>query len=134
MTKILALIVSEVLCPASGTELVSYGEMKMAKRSKKGQKSQAKLQGFVVVAFAKDWEQAREYETLLRVSDIPAVINEQEDRALGTTEITVMVHEDFLDEAHVIIESQDSYDDFYDYALEDEDEADFEADAFDEEF
>jgi hypothetical protein len=134
LTKILALMVSEVLCPESGTELVSYGEMKMAKRSKKGQKSQAKLQGFVVVAFAKDWEQAREYETLLRVSDIPAVVNEQEDHALGTTEITVMVPEDFLDEAHVIIESQDSYDDFYDYALEDEDEADFEADAFDEEF
>ncbi len=106
----------------------------MTKRSKKGQKSQAKLQGFVVVAFAKDGEQAREYETLLRVSDIPAVITEQEDRALGTTEITVMVPEDFLDEAHDIIESQDSYDDFYDYALEDEDEADFEADAFDEEF
>jgi hypothetical protein len=106
----------------------------MAKRSKKGQKSHARLQGFVVVAFAKDWEQARDYETLLKVNDIPAVISGQEQRSAGTSEIAVMVPEDCLDEAHVIIESQNAYDDFYDFALEEEQEADFGGDFFDDDF
>lgn len=106
----------------------------MAKRSKKGQKSQANMQGFVVVAFAKDWEQARDYETLLKVNDIAAIISEQEDATLGTIEIAVMVPEECLDEAHVVIESQDAYDDFYDYGLEDDDEDAFDANAFDDDF
>ena len=42
-----------------------------------------------------------------------------------------MVPEDFLDEAHVIIESQNAYDDFYDFAIEDED---FASDLFEDEF
>jgi hypothetical protein len=106
----------------------------MAKRSKKGHKSQARLQGFVVVAFAKDWEQARDYETLLKVNDIPAVISSQEERPAGTKEIAVMVPEDCLDEAHVIIESQNAYDDFYDFAMEDERDADFGGDLFEDDF
>jgi hypothetical protein len=44
-----------------------------------------------------------------------------------------MVPEDFLDEAHVIIESQHAYDDFYDYALE-EDDGDFDDDFFEDDF
>lgn len=108
----------------------------MPKRSKKGQKSQAKVQGFVVVAFAKDLEQAREYETLLKVNDIPVVISTQEDPSVGAKEIAVMVPEDYLDEAHVVIESQDAYDDFYDFALEegDEDRGDFDSDLFEDDF
>ena len=106
----------------------------MAKRSKKVQKSQAKLQGFVVVAFAKDWEQAREYETLLKVNDIPAVVSTQDEESVGAKEIAVMVPEDFLDEAHVVIESQDAYDDFYDFAIENEDEGDFDSDLFEDDF
>jgi len=39
----------------------------MAKRSKKGHRAQAKLQGYVVVNFAENMEQAREYKTLLEV-------------------------------------------------------------------
>jgi len=45
-----------------------------------------------------------------------------------------MVPEEFLDEAHVVIESQDAYDDFYDLALEDEEETDFDSDLFEEDF
>jgi len=104
----------------------------MAKRSRKVQKSQTKLQDFVVVTFARDLEQARDYETLLRISDIPVTIKqEQPADAKG---IAVMVPEDFIDEAHVIIESQDAYDDFYDFALEDEDNDDFSSDIFEEGF
>ena len=106
----------------------------MAKRSKKNQKSQAKLKDFVVVTFAEDLEQAREYETLLKVNDIPAIVKEQLDQSLGGKSIAVMVPEDCLDEAHVVIESQDAYDDFYDFTLEDENEAeaDFDTGLFDD--
>ena len=107
----------------------------MAKRYKKNQKSQTKLQDFVVVTFIDDLEQAKEYESLLKTNDIPAVINEQSEQPGGTNGIAVMVPEDFLDEAHVVIESQDAYDDFYDFALE-EDEADddLDSDLFEDEF
>ena len=106
----------------------------MAKRSKKGQRSQAKLQGYVVVAFADDLEQAREFKSLLEVNDVSAIISEQKEPSLSSKEIAVMVPEDFLDEAHVIIESQQAYDDFYDYALEDEDNGDFSDDLFEDDF
>ncbi len=107
----------------------------MARRSKKDQNSQSKLKDFVVVTFVEDLEQAREYETLLRVNDIPAVVKEQIDETLGVKSIAVMVPEDYLDEAHVVIESQDAYDDFYDFALDDEveNEADFGGDLFEDE-
>lgn len=107
----------------------------MAKRSKKTQKAQTNLQGFVVVALAKDMEQAKEYETLLKVNDIPVIINEPDEQSIDPKDITVMVPEDYLDEAHVVIESQDAYDDFYDFAEEEkEDEGDFEDDYFEDEF
>ena len=44
-----------------------------------------------------------------------------------------MVPEDHLDEAHVVIESQDAYEDFYDLALEDEYAGEFENDLFEDE-
>lgn len=107
----------------------------MAKRSPKTQRSQTKPQEFVVVAFAEDLEQAREYETLLKNNDIPAMIREQQEESMEAGGIVVMVPEDYLDEAHVVIESQNAYDDFYDFALEeDEDNADFGDDFFDDEF
>jgi len=106
----------------------------MTKRSKKDEKSQAKVKDFTIVAFVDDLEQAREYETLLRVNDIPAVIKEQLDPSISSKGIAIMVPEDFLDEAHVVIESQDAYDDFYDLALEGEDEGDFDHNVFEDDF
>jgi hypothetical protein len=106
----------------------------MEKRANKNQKSQAKLKDFVVVTFVEDAEQAKEYETLLKSNDIPAVIREQIDPSMSSKGLAVMVPEDFLDEAHVVIESQDAYDDFYDFALDDEEEGDFEADPFEDDF
>jgi hypothetical protein len=106
----------------------------MAKRSKKAQKSQANLEGYVVVAFAEDMAQATEYKTLLEANDIHAMISEQDEQAIGSKEIAVMVSEEFLDEAHVVIESQHAYDDFYDFAMEEDDEADFDDDFFEDDF
>lgn len=106
----------------------------MTKRSRKNEESQSKLKDFVVVTFVDDLEQAREYETLLRVNDIPAVIKEQIDPSVSSKGIAIMVPEDFLDEAHVVIESQDAYDDFYDFTLEDEEESDFDSNLFEDDF
>jgi len=107
----------------------------MAQRSEKTQKSQTNLKEFVVVTVVEDLEQARDYETLLKNNDIPATVKEQhESRQGGTKDVAVMVPEDFLDEAHVVIESQDAYDDFYDFALEDEEDDDLDSELFDEEF
>jgi len=105
----------------------------MAKRSKKSHDAQAKLRGYVVVTFADDVDQARDYQSLLKANDIPVEVTEQADQ-MGNREIAVMVPDEFLDEAHVIIESQDAYDDFYDLALEDEDEEDFDTDMFEDDF
>jgi hypothetical protein len=88
----------------------------------------------VVVTFAENMEQAKEYETLLESSGIPATIKEQSEEVEETKGIAIMVPEDYLDEAHVVIESQDAYDDFYDFALEDEDEGDFDSELFEDEF
>ena len=106
----------------------------MAKRSKKNPKSHANLEGYVVVAFAEDMDQAEEYKTLLEANDIPATISEHTDSTIETSEIAVMVSEEFLDEAHVVIESQNVYDDFYDFATDDGDESDFDGDFFEDEY
>lgn len=107
----------------------------MAKRARKAEKSQTNVQELVMVAFAEDWEQAKDYETLLKSNDIPVIIKEQdESEQLEIKGIAVMVPEEFLDEAHVVIESQDAYDDFYDFALEDEDVGDFDSDVFGDDF
>jgi hypothetical protein len=108
---------------------------KMAKRSKKPSKTQTKSEEFVVVTFVEDVQRAKEYEALLKSNDIPAIIQEQkESEEVGTNGIAVMVPEGSLDEAHVVIESQDAYDDFYDFALEDEEGEDFDSEFFDDDF
>jgi len=115
----------------------------MAKRPKKSRKSETNLQELVVVTFAEDLEQAKEYETLLETNGIPATIRKQApplrgagqgEESAGAKSIAIMVPEDYLDEAHVVIESQNAYDDFYDFALEDEDEGDFDSELFEDDF
>jgi len=104
----------------------------MKRRMDKNSKSQGNLKDVVVVAVVDDVEQAREYETLLRLNDIPAIVKEQVDPAGNKTGIAIMVPEDFLDEAHVVIESQDAYDDFYDFSIDGEEDLDIDADMFDD--
>ncbi|MHC4645617.1 MAG: hypothetical protein ACYTBJ_08940 [Planctomycetota bacterium] len=106
----------------------------MARRSKKTQKTQTELQEFVIVTVVETTEQARDRQTLLKNNDIPAAIKQQPEESADAPSYAIMVPEEFLDEAHVVIESQDAYDDFYDFALEDEDEDVFDSDFFEEEF
>ena len=104
----------------------------MTKHSHKTQKSQVKLRDFVVVTFADDIDQAKDYEALLKSNEIPAMIKEEQNPNDATTSgIAIVVPEDFVDEAHVIIESQDAYDDFYDLAMDD-DIDDFDDDLLDD--
>ncbi len=95
----------------------------MPNRRKKKPGRQATLKEFVTVAFAEDMELAQEYKKLLNEGDIPAAIRTQPDTAGGFPGIAVMVPEDYLDEAHVLIESQGAYSDFYDMVFEDQDDA-----------
>lgn len=107
----------------------------MGKRTRKSQRTQSRLQELVVVATADTAEEAREYEKLLKNNDIPAMVKQQQDEFTESRRFVVMTPEDMADEAHVIIESQDAYDDFYDSGLDDENEDDSESDIFeDDEF
>jgi hypothetical protein len=104
----------------------------MVKRTRKGQKSQSRTQELVVVAIADTMEEAKDYETLLKTNDIPAMVRQQQDEFTDGKHYVVMVPEDMTDEAHVVIESQDAYDDFYDSAMGDEAEDDLDDDIFEE--
>ncbi len=114
----------------------------MAKRHQKNRRGSShtahtNLPELITVTFAENMEQAREYETLLEANGIPSTIKEQGGESADTDGIAVMVPEDCLDEAHVVIESQDAYDDFYDFAMEDHDEEDeneYEDDILDDNF
>lgn len=107
----------------------------MAKRSKRSQKTPVDAHDLVVITLAEDIEQARDYESVLTNNEIPVVIREQGEGAAEAEFVAVMVPEDFIDEANVIIESQSAYDDFYDLAFEDEAFGDeYEDDFFEEEF
>lgn len=106
----------------------------MGKPMNNKEKGQAKLKDLVALTLLSDVDQAREYETLLKLNDIPAIIKEQVGPNGEDKGVAVMVPEDCLDEAHVVIESQDAYDDFYDYALEDDDDIDFDPEYLDDEF
>ena len=94
----------------------------------KGDRSatRAKEKDYVIVTVVEDMGKARDCKDLLEENDIPALIRQQQGSS-GETCIAVLVPEGQMDEAHVIIESQDTYDDFYDLGMdEDEDEEAYE--------
>jgi hypothetical protein len=100
----------------------------MARRVKKATKTAQ----YVAVAMVRDEEEAREYQSLLSGNDIPVKINEHHSQDQTTEGFEVLVPEEYVDEAYVIIESSDAYEDFYDLTLGDEDD-DFNDDFFDDE-
>lgn len=99
----------------------------------RGRGRSQELQELVVVATADTAEEAKDYETLLKNNDIPAITKRQQDEFTESKRFVVMTPEVMVDEAHVIIESQDAYDDFYDSGLEDENEDEPDGDIFEEE-
>ena len=89
-------------------------------------------QELVVVATSTTILEAKEYETLLKNNDIPAMVKERENEFGEGLHYAVYVPDDMADEAHVVIESQDAYDDFYDLGIEDESEDDLEGEIFED--
>ncbi len=96
----------------------------MANHRKRKETRQNSLKEFVTVAFAEDMELAKQYKKLLNDGDIPAAVKSQPDATGGFPGIAVMVPEDHIDEAHVLIESQGAYNDFYDMVCHDDDDDD----------
>ena len=82
-----------------------------------------KEKDYAIVTVVEDMEKARDFKDLLEENDIPAMIRKQ-DGSSGEPCITVLVPEESLDEAHVIIESQDTFDDFYDMGMDEDEEDD----------
>ncbi len=102
----------------------------MAKNDRKKEDSRAALQDFVTVAFAEDMDLAKQYKKMLTESEIPVAIKAQRNTPTFNS-FAVMVPEDFLDEAHVLIESQSSHDSFYDLASADDSITHWDDDAYD---
>ena len=93
-----------------------------------------KVDELVAVAQTKDEEEARDYQLLLGNDNIPASVEAKTDSETGDELFSVLVPEHYVDEAYVVIESQDAYDDFYDQAIDDEDDFVVDVDLLDEEF
>jgi hypothetical protein len=102
------------------------------KRSKKNTKSQTNLKDLVAIASLDSMDDAKECETMLKNNYIPAMVKKQLDDITETKRFVVMVPEDMADEASVIIEAQDSYDDFYDSEVDEVTEEDMEGDVFED--
>ena len=108
----------------------------MAKRPPQTKKIETDVKELVAAVFAEDMEQAETYKALLKSDNISATIKQQSEEPDDPTSspvFAVMVSEEFIDEAHVVIESQNAYDDFYDFASEDGDDEDFDDDLFEDE-
>ncbi len=97
----------------------------MGSGKRKKNSAPTSLKELVTVAFAEDLDLAKQYKKLLNENDIPASIKSQADDNPGFPGVAVMVPEDYLDEAHVLIESQGSFEDFFDMAFEDDRSVDF---------
>jgi len=88
--------------------------------NRKSKNQSGMVKEYVTVAFAEDLELAREYEKLLAEHEIPSVVkNQRNQQEEGFSGIAVMVPEEFLDEAYVLISEEASFDDFFDAAFTD---------------
>ena len=104
----------------------------MVNRRRKARTTQTPLQDFVTVAFAEDLDLAKHYKKILNDNEIPAAIKKQPDGASGFPGIAVMVPEEHLDEAHIIIESEASQESFYDMAFQDDEDVNFDENLYDD--
>ncbi len=104
----------------------------MAEFYKKNDDTEADLHDHVTITFVEEWEQAKDFEAMLKANDIPATLHEQLSPEANRPGYAVMVPPDFLDEARVMIELQNAEDAFYDLMFDDED--DFDNEHFEDDF
>ncbi len=74
---------------------------------------------FIAVAVVDDLDLASNYKQLLEDNDIPVEL-EVQDEADVDASISVVVPEECLDEAHIVIESENVYEDYFDMTLDDD--------------
>ncbi|MBN1124899.1 MAG: hypothetical protein JXA82_07820 [Sedimentisphaerales bacterium] len=103
----------------------------MAPRRRKKSET-VSLEEFVTVAFAEDVDLAKQYKKLLNDSNIPAAVKTGPDPGSSFPGVAVMVPEEFLDEAHLLIESEGACSDFYDMVFHEEDDDILEDELYDE--
>jgi len=96
----------------------------MPKRKKKKSGSGTALKEMVTIAFAEDVDLAKQYKQLLLDNEIPAAIQSRSGNESEYKGIPVMVPEDYIDEAHMLIEAQNSMGDFYNAAFIEDDRDD----------
>ena len=94
----------------------------MSGRKKRKSSSSTALKELVTIAFAEDVDLAKQYKQLLEDNDIPAAIKTRTESDAEYKGIPVMVPEDYLDEAHMLVESHNSMGDFYNAAFGREDQ------------
>jgi L-asparaginase/Glu-tRNA(Gln) amidotransferase subunit D len=91
----------------------------MAEQAQNPKQAQQNFEDPVAVTYTDDHHQAEELEELLKSSEIPAMVRECYSNGPGT-KFAVMVPEDYLDEAGAIVDSQETYQDFYELINEDD--------------
>ena len=92
------------------------------------------LEELVTVAFAEDMELAKQYKELLTENGILAVIKKHRGSGDHVSGIALLVPEDDLDEAHLLIEQKGSLGDFFGMAMEDNSYDEIEPDFYDSEY
>ncbi len=103
--------------------------------NKRFQKTHTNVKELAIVTSVDNFEKAREYEILLKNNEIPTIIKKRHvPDENGACEVVVMVPEKYLDEAHVVIESQNVYDDFYDFASDENEDLEFGSDIMDDDY
>lgn len=90
----------------------------MAEQSHNSTQTQHNFEESVAVTYTDDHQQAEELEELLKSNEIPAMVRENYSDS-SQNKFAVMVPEDYVDEANAIIDSQQSYEDFYELINED---------------
>ena len=104
----------------------------MPNHKKKKRQDGVAVKEMVTVAFAEDMDLAKQYKELLIENDIPAGIRSKQDPTLSYQGIAVVVPEEYLDEAHIIIESHGNMGDFYEIAFQEDEYNDSRDDMFDD--
>ena len=105
----------------------------MERRSQKARKKVAKTQELIAVAFAKNPRQAEEYRILLENNDIPAVIKDEPESEMRQG-FAILVPEEYIDHAHLVLENEDLGDDFrgFEFDIDDNDDLDLKYDMQDD--
>ena len=106
----------------------------MTGRRMKKKMTETLLEELVTVAFAEDMELAKQYKELLAENGIMAVIKKQKGSSQQIAGIAMLVPENELDEAHMLIEQKGSVGDFFGVALGDDSYDEIDTDYYDSDF